>query len=84
LYQSVISAQAEEEVQNIHLSFRLQEILRIDTGSKGLAEKGLFDIHRFDVDTEDNIYVLNPKNLVAMIFVLDRSGKIVRSFEKKG
>lgn len=81
---AVTFAQTAVELQKIYSSFRLEEKLRIDTGNKELMDRGLFDIHRFAVDTEGNIYVLNPKNQGAMIFVLDKTGKLVRSFARQG
>jgi len=79
-----IPAQSTADARKIYSSFRLEEKLRIDTGSKELMERGLFDVHKFEVDVEGNIYVLNPKNQEEMIFVLDGRGKIVRSFGRKG
>ncbi|HEK84976.1 MAG TPA: 6-bladed beta-propeller [Candidatus Aminicenantes bacterium] len=77
-------AQTSSELKKIYSSFRLEEKLRIDTGNKELINKGLFNIHRFAVDKGGNIYVLNPKNREAMIFVLNRTGKLVRSFARQG
>lgn len=73
-----------EETKRIYSRFNLHEILRLDTEDKRLIEKGLFDIHKFTVDAEGNIYILNIKNQGDMIFMVDQTGKILRSFGKKG
>jgi hypothetical protein len=81
---AVAFGQTAGELKKIYSSFRLQEVIRIDTSDKELTDKGLFDIHRFAVDREGNIYALNPKNQAAMIFVINKQGKLVRSFARQG
>lgn len=80
----IISEVKSEETKRIYSRFNLHEILRLDTEDKRLIEKGLFDFHKFTVDAEGNIYILNIKNQGDMIFMVDQTGRVLRSFGKKG
>lgn len=84
LYSDIAAEVKPEEIKKIYSRFNLHEILRLDTEDKRLIEKGLFDIHKFTVDADGNIYILNIKNQGDMIFMVDQTGKIWRSFGKKG
>ncbi|MBC7361755.1 MAG: 6-bladed beta-propeller [Candidatus Aminicenantes bacterium] len=64
--------------------FKVRLIMRLDTGSKDLIDIGLFDIDKFTVDESGIIYLLNSKNNENMIFLVDKTGIIKRSFGKKG
>lgn len=80
----IMFADMLDEIKSIYSRFNLQEIVRIDTEDKALIEKGLSDIQRFTVDNENNIYILNPRTGGDSIFVVDKAGKFLRSFGKKG
>jgi hypothetical protein len=59
-----------------------EEEFTIDTEKDEIAELGVPDIGRFDIDSEGNIYFLQGrKNLV---FKFDKDGHFVTSFGKRG
>ncbi len=81
---NALAVDPQSDLQKIYSSFRLEYVWRIDTGNKEFMEKGLYDISRFTVDAKGNIYLLNPKNEGDQIFVVDKTGKLIRSFGQRG
>ena len=62
----------------------LEETFTIDTERDDIAEIGLTDIWSVDVDSEDNIYLLNYLANKDAIFKFDNKGNFVTSFGGKG
>jgi hypothetical protein len=62
----------------------LEEELRIDLGKTDLVEAGLAEPVAFDVDSEGNIYVSTQRSSTDFIFKLDKTGKFLTSFGRKG
>lgn len=62
----------------------LEEIFTIDTEREDVAEIGLTDIWCIDVDSEDNIFLLNYRTDRDAIFKFDNKGNFVISFGSKG
>jgi hypothetical protein len=62
----------------------LTEELRIDLGKADLVEAGLAEPVLMDVDSEGNIYVSTQRSSTHFIFKLDRTGKLLTSFGRKG
>ncbi len=62
----------------------LEETFTIDTERDDIAEIGLTDIWSVDVDSEDNIYLLNDEANRDTIFKFDNKGNFVTSFGGKG
>lgn len=65
-------------------SFKLQEDFRIDTEDNFYAEIGLSEITSFALDSEGNIFLLNPRRSDFFIFKFDNSGNYVKCFGRKG
>lgn len=65
-------------------SFKLQEDFRIDTEEKFYAEIGLSEITSFALDSEGNIFLLNPRRSDFFIFKFDNAGNYVKRFGKLG
>ncbi len=64
--------------------FHLQQEFAIDMDSDDLAEKGLTEVHSFDVDSEGNIYVVCMNNEGNLIYKFDNNGNFVKSFARSG
>ncbi len=62
----------------------LEEAFTIDTEKDDVAETGLTNIWSVDVDSEDNIYLLNHRANRDAIFKFDNKGNFVTSFGHKG
>ncbi len=62
----------------------LEETFTIDTERDDIAELGLTDIWNVDVDSEDNIYLLNHRANKDAIFKFDNKGNFITSFGGKG
>jgi len=62
----------------------LEEEFVIDFEKKDFAELGLTDVWGFEIDSEGNIYILNFRSRENIVFKLDRNGKFISSFGKKG
>jgi hypothetical protein len=62
----------------------LEKVFSIDTERDDIAELGLTDIGAFDVDSQGNIYLVNPKAGENIIFKFDKDGNFIRSFCRKG
>jgi len=65
-------------------TFHLEKEFVIDTETAELANLGLTDIGAFDVDSEGNVCIVNPRATENVIFKFDREGKFVHSFCRKG
>ena len=65
-------------------SFKLQEDFIIDTEDNFYAEIGLSEITSFALDSEGNIFLLNPRRSDFSIFKFDNSGNYVKCFGKIG
>ena len=74
----------QDELKKIYSSFLLEEKWRIDTSTKELIDRGLFDIYRFVVGADGSVYILNSKNKGDLIFAIDKTGKLLRSFARQG
>lgn len=61
-----------------------QEEFAINMDSNDLVEKGLAEVHSFDVDSEGNIYVVCVNNEANLIFKFDNNGSFVKSFVRPG
>jgi hypothetical protein len=62
----------------------LKEELRIDLGNTDLVVAGLAEPVAMDVDSEGNIYVSTQHSNTHFIFKLDKMGKLLTSFGRKG
>jgi hypothetical protein len=62
----------------------LEKVLSIDTEMDDIVDLGLTDIGVFDVDSEGNIYMVNPKAREHFIFKFDGNGNFVNSFCRIG
>jgi len=72
------------EIKGKLTDLTLEEIFRIDTEKDEMAEIGLTDIWRFDVDSGGNIYLLGYRFREYSIFKFDKSGNFVTSFGRRG
>ncbi len=63
----------------------LEEVFTIDTEKADVKKIGLTNIWNFDVDSEENIYMLSYKNYESKncIFKFDRNGNFVTSFGQR-
>lgn len=64
--------------------FSLENVLVIDTEDNKTAEIGLTDIRHFDIDSEGNIFIANLKSKENYIFKLDKEGRLITAFGRKG
>lgn len=62
----------------------LEETFTIDTERDDIAEIGMTDIWSVDVDSEDNIYLLDFRPDRDAVFKFDNKGNFVASFGSKG
>jgi hypothetical protein len=62
----------------------LEEEFTIDTEKDEITELGLTDIRSFDVDTEQNIYLLHLQSRENCIFKFNKEGSFISSFGRKG
>lgn len=62
----------------------LEEEFTIDTEKDELVEMGLTTINNFDVDSENNLYVLSSRTEKDFIFKFDSNGKLISTFGRKG
>jgi hypothetical protein len=65
-----------------HLS--LQEGLTIDTEKDEIAKIGLTDMETFDVDSEENIYIIRWQSDGNYIYKFDARGNFLKSFYRRG
>ncbi|MFQ6119517.1 MAG: 6-bladed beta-propeller [Methanosarcinales archaeon] len=66
-------------------TFNIEERFTIDTERDDIARLGLADIESFDLDSEDNIYLLSSrKSPENTIFKFDKNGEFISSFGRKG
>ena len=66
-------------------TFTLEQEFSIDTEDDMIAELGLTDIGgSFDVDSNGNLYIVNPKGSESIIFKFDKNGNFIRSFSRRG
>ncbi len=65
-------------------SVQLEKDITIDTENDEIAEIGLNDIWRFDVDPEGNVYMVYLQSTENCIFKFDKYGSFLRSFGRKG
>lgn len=65
-------------------NFILQEEFEIDLERKDLAEKGITEIHSFDVDSEGNIFMICINNDNNLIFKFNNKGNLTQSFGRRG
>ena len=75
---------SKNEIERIYSSFKLEEKWRLDTGKHELIERGLFDISRFVVGSEGDVYLLNSGSKGDMVSVVDKTGKLLKSFARQG
>jgi hypothetical protein len=64
--------------------FSLEKQLTVDTENNEIAEMGLTDIRHFDIDSEGDIFIANPKAKENFIFILDKVGNIKSAFGAQG
>jgi hypothetical protein len=64
--------------------FFLENVLVIDTEDNKTAEMGLTDIRHFDIDSEGNIFIANLKSKENYIFKLNKEGRLMTVFGRKG
>ena len=64
--------------------FSLEKVLTIDTENNKIAEMGLTDISHFDIDSEGNIFIANPKAKENYIFMLNNDGSLISVFGSNG
>ena len=72
------------EIKGVPTDLRLEEVFRIDTEKEEMAEIGLTDIWRFDVDSEGNIYLLGYTIRENSLFKFDNDGNFLMSFGRRG
>jgi len=65
-------------------NFIHEKVLSIDTERDDIAEIGLTEIGAFDVDSEGNIYIVNPQARENTVFKFDKEGNYVHSFCRRG
>ncbi|MBN1272355.1 MAG: 6-bladed beta-propeller [Candidatus Aminicenantes bacterium] len=70
----------EGEPSIIHL----EEELIIDTEKDKLANVGLMTIRNFDVDSENNLYILSRRTEKDFVFKFDCHGELISTFGRKG
>lgn len=71
-------------IKNEPSGFTLEEEFVIDLEREDLAEKGITEIHSFDVDSEGNIYLLCLNNDNNLIFKFNKNGNFIHSFGQRG
>lgn len=71
-------------LSDVPSTLKLEEDFSIDTESEEATTMSLFEINDFTVDSESNIYVTQRPKLVDAIIKLDRNGKFLTSFGRKG
>lgn len=74
----------KDEIKKIYSSFKLEEKWRLDTSKRELIERGLFDITRFVVGSEGDVYLLNSGSRGDMVFAVDKTGQLQKSFARQG
>ncbi|MDI6844798.1 MAG: hypothetical protein QME28_01540 [Candidatus Saccharicenans sp.] len=74
----------KDEIKKIYSYFKLEEKWRLDTGKRELIERGLFDIARFVVGSEGDVYLLNSGNKGDRVFAVDKTGQLQKSFSRQG
>jgi len=84
LLTGVILADTQDELKKVYSSFRLEEKWHLDTGNRELIDRGLFDISQFVVGPDSSVYILNAKNQGDLIFAVDKTGRLLRSFARQG
>lgn len=68
-------------IPNDPASFSLEKLFSIDTEDDSIAEIGLTDIFRFDIDENGNIYILRPPAGAGdLIYKFSGNGEFVTSF----
>ncbi len=68
-------------IPNEPASFSLEKLFSIDTEDDSIAEIGLTDIYRFDIDENGNIYILRPPAGAGdLIYKFSENGEFVTSF----
>lgn len=72
------------KIGKISPNLSLQEEFVINMYSDNLAEKGLTEVHSFDVDSEGNIYVMCVNNEGNLIFKFDNKGSYIKAFGRSG
>ena len=72
------------EIRGMLTDLAFEGIFRIDTENDEMAEIGLTDIWRFDVDSGGNIYLLGYTIREYSIFKFDKNGNFVTSFGRTG
>jgi len=70
----------EGEPNTLHL----EEEFSIDTEKDYVAERGLVDIDKFDVDSEGNIYCIYLRSRENCIYKFDKNGNFASAFGRKG
>jgi hypothetical protein len=72
-------------VRNEPARLQLQKEYVIDTENRDLLEKGLMDIRALDIDSQGNLYLLQPpRNVEFLVFRFDSRGRLEKSLVRKG
>ncbi len=74
----------QDEIKKVYASFKLEEKWRLDAGQRELIERGLFDITRLVVGSEGDVYLLNSGSKGDMVFAVDKTGQLRKSFARQG
>src|SRR4030042_2892168 len=62
----------------------LEKEFSIDTENEDMAKIGLTEMETFDVDSQENIYVIRWQSNENYIFKFDRIGNLITSFLRRG
>lgn len=65
-------------------NFEIEQELVIDQERSDLVKSGMRSMGEFEVDSAGNIYIIGYKNIDNFIFKIDKNGKLVTSFGRKG
>lgn len=71
-------------VRGMPSGLTLEELFRMDTEKEAMAEIGLTDIWRFDVDSGGNIYLIGYTTREQAVFKFDKDGNFLNSFGRRG
>jgi hypothetical protein len=72
------------KIDDEQTTIRLEELFVIDTENDDLVDAGLTTINNFDVDSENNLYILSSRTEKNFIFKFDCNGELTLTFGRKG